>query len=152
MAKSTKKPVKKRATRKKVLVIPNSTKVTWEEKKLVVPLLIKRIRKAQKQKQEITNVHLCHSLAKHHGIKIQAATVRKLLHYIRVNHLMRNLIATSKGYFISKDPIKLINYVKSLQKRIREIGDLKKAIQIQSKLIVNRHIKLTKTNRKTRKK
>lgn len=154
--KTAKKLVKnKKEIRKKVLIVAYTKKVTWEQKKQVVPLLVKRIKKAHRQKQRITNEHLRNSLAKHYGIKIGAATVRNLLHYIRVNGLIKLLCAGPNGYWIAKTTIEVTNYLKSLQSRIREIGVLKRSIDSQSHEILGKQYstkKLTKVKPKTRKK
>lgn len=154
--KAQKKALKKVPRRNRVLIVPLSDKVTWQERKLVIPIIVKRIRLAQRQKQAITNSHLCNSLAKHDGIKINTTTVRKLIHYIRVNGIIKRLLAGSHGYFVSSDPVKIANYLKRLNKVIREIGTFKQAICDQSTKLLAKHgknpCKPIKTTLKTRKK
>lgn len=55
------------------------------------------------------------------GVKITGARIRKIVNYIRVHHLVINLVATSKGYYIENDPLKLKNYIESLHQRAHAI-------------------------------
>lgn len=126
------KKVISRLIKKRLIIIPYSEHVTWEEKKLVIPLIVKRIRQAQRQKQQITNPHLCASLLKHNGIKVNAPIVRKLIHYIRINGIIKRLIAGKNGYFVSNNAKQISVYLKRLAKMMREIGKFKQAICDQS--------------------
>ena len=144
MAKKTKKSV---ARAKRVKAVPFSKKVTYEEKIQVVPLIVRRIKLANKQKITITNDHLRHSLAKHYGITMAPGTMRKLLHYIRVNGIVPCLIANSSGYLIAKTTEQMTTYLKSLQKRMREIGLLKSRLDQQGHTVLGKQLKTSPKKR-----
>jgi len=55
------------------------------------------------------------------GYKITGARVRKIIHYIRIKGLVKNLVATSKGYYIETDPDKIKEYVNGLKQRAAAI-------------------------------
>jgi len=55
------------------------------------------------------------------GIRITGPRIRKIVNYIRLNHLVKNLIATSKGYYVEDNPEKLKRYVESLRQRAAAI-------------------------------
>ena len=55
------------------------------------------------------------------GVKITGPRIRKIVNYIRLNRLVKNLIATSKGYYIEDNPEKLKKYVESLRQRASAI-------------------------------
>lgn len=55
-----------------------------------------------------------------HG-KISDARIRKIINHIRAEHLVHNVIATSKGYWIETDPEKVRKYVQSLYDRASAI-------------------------------
>lgn len=57
--------------------------------------------------------------------KATDSRVRKFLNYIRIKKLVKNLIATSKGYYITHDEKEIERYKKSLQERIDAITALK---------------------------
>jgi len=51
------------------------------------------------------------------GYKMSGPRVRKIINHIRVNKLMQNLVATSRGYYIENDPEKVMAYVAGLKAR-----------------------------------
>jgi len=54
-------------------------------------------------------------------IKITEPRLRKCCNYIRTNALLP-LIATSNGYFVSKDPVIISSQIKSLRQRATSIN------------------------------
>lgn len=63
-------------------------------------------------------------------IDITDARIRKIINYIRVNKLIVNLLATSKGYFISNDFEEINKYKESLIARANSILNLAKSYEI----------------------
>lgn len=120
----------------KLKVIPFSKKVTNEERLVVIPLLIKRLRLAKRKKQAMTNDHLRNSLLKHHLVKVHYRTLQKLVHHIRVNGLVKNLIAGSNGYYISNSAPEIKNYIRIIKSRVKELHAVRRAIEKQSVNIV----------------
>jgi len=49
--------------------------------------------------------------------KVHGSRVRKIINYIRINHLVNNLVSSSKGYYIERDYRKVLEYAKSLKQR-----------------------------------
>lgn len=129
---------------KKMRIIKNSKKTSFEDKNVVVPLLAKRLRTANRKKQAMTNEHLRNSMLKHHLIKIPAPKMRSLLHYIRVNGIVRNVIASNSGYYVSKSKEETQSYIKTLDSRIKEINELKTAVKRQGRTLKSK--KRSKTN------
>lgn len=62
---------------------------------------------------------------KTHGFKINPPRVRKLINFIRVTNRLKNVIATSHGYYISTKQTEIDNYKKSLDERISAIQALR---------------------------
>lgn len=56
------------------------------------------------------------------GYDVNGARVRKIINYIRINGLVSNLVATSKGYYIENDRKKVEEYVTSLRHRASAIN------------------------------
>ena len=54
---------------------------------------------------------------KERGKVMTGPRIRKIVHYIRVQHLVRNLMASSKGYYIETDRSKILEYKESLRRR-----------------------------------
>lgn len=58
------------------------------------------------------------------GEDIDGPRFRKIINYIRRKKLIKNLIATSKGYYISNDEKEIAAYKKSLFERANAILDV----------------------------
>lgn len=69
------------------------------------------------------------------GIKISAARVRKLINHIRNNHLVRNICANSKGYWIETRPDELKKYVEAAIKRSNSIYAMALSLEEDYKLM-----------------
>lgn len=51
------------------------------------------------------------------GYSMSGARVRKIINHLRVKKLVKNLVATSKGYYIEQDPEKVKLYAAGLKAR-----------------------------------
>lgn len=56
--------------------------------------------------------------------KMSGPRLRKVINYIRLNGMVTNLIATSKGYYVSEDKAEIATYVKSLTQRAEAINKI----------------------------
>lgn len=65
------------------------------------------------------------------GRKMNGATIRKIVHYIRERGLVRRLCASDKGYYVEHDDEKLKTYLHSLRQRMSSIKKVHDALQIQ---------------------
>jgi hypothetical protein len=102
--------------------------LTEEELKMIPPM-IRGLDNHVGKAHAITNSRMAHGM-KHNGYPVSPARVRKLIHHIRVNRLVTNLIATSSGYYIEKDPKELKIYVESLDQRIRSIQEVRDSYKL----------------------
>ena len=74
------------------------------------------------QDKAVTSAEIIRVLkAEPYNFKINGARVRKVINYIRLNGIVRNLVATSKGYYIEQDPKAVELYKQSLRERIGAI-------------------------------
>lgn len=64
------------------------------------------------------------------GIKISGARVRKIINFIRVNKLVKNLISTSDGYYVAQTKEEVEKYVLSLNQRIEAITQVRNSFTI----------------------
>lgn len=53
---------------------------------------------------------------------LTGARLRKIVNHIRVKRMCKNLIANSKGYYVSNDPQEIRDYVRGLRLRAQAIG------------------------------
>jgi hypothetical protein len=93
--------------------------LTETEKKLVDGF-VKSFEKRIGKKNAITSTRIIQAY-KDIGINMTGPRIRKIINYIRINGLVKNLIATSEGYYIETDPEKIKEYKESLLQRCREI-------------------------------
>ena len=64
------------------------------------------------------------------GITLNGARLRKIINHIRRNKLVRNLVASSKGYYVETDQEKIRDYVDSLVQRAEAIREVAKSFEI----------------------
>lgn len=64
-----------------------------------------------------------------HGYKINGARLRKIIHHIRVNKLIKNLVSDSRGYYISNDRKVVRKYQQSLRERAKAILDVAESFE-----------------------
>lgn len=95
------------------------------------------IRRVGKE-QAITNKEIQETY-KANGTTLSDARVRKIINHIRMNNLVPGLIATSRGYYVSKDPAEVLSWIKSLHGRETAIS------AIRSNVLNYLSILLTKT-------
>lgn len=67
------------------------------------------------------------------GFKTDSPRIRKIIHEIRAKGLIKNLIATSKGYYITEDLKELSIYIQSLRQREDSIREIRASLIKQAK-------------------
>ncbi len=109
-------------------MIENFEEITHEltdfEEKELLPIMLKGLSHKSGVKNVVSNKQIKKGL-ENFGYKISHARIRKIIHFIRVNHLIENLIANSKGYYIAVNEEEVKTFVKSLQQRINSIQTVK---------------------------
>ena len=97
------------------------------ERNTLLPLLVRGLRTKVGKENAVTNKQICKAL-KEQGYKINDARVRKLVQYIRVNHIVHLVIATSKGYYLATSKDEVEKYITSLTERLNAIQETRSAI------------------------
>lgn len=108
--------------------------LTDEEKEIAEKLAHVLSRKVGKEKA-ITSKDIIIGFKQYYETQLTGARVRKLINYIRLNFLLKNLVATSRGYYIETDQKEVDKYVESLLQRadaIRAVANSYK-LKIQPK-------------------
>lgn len=90
-----------------------------EEELELIPKFIKGL-SSRRSDNPVTSDEIIQGLQRQ-KIQVTAPRVRKIINHIRIHGLVRNLIATSKGYYIETDPVKIQRYIKSLHQRAAAI-------------------------------
>jgi hypothetical protein len=79
-----------------------TAKLSDYEKYTLLPIIVRGLETKIGQDNAITNPQMVKAM-KAAGYKITEPRIRKLVNHIRINGLIINLIASSKGYYISHD-------------------------------------------------
>ena len=90
------------------------------ERREVLPRVIKGLKTKVGVENAVTNKTMVEGLKKL-GIKTSGPRMRKIIHEIRITGEIPYLIATSKGYYITRDKSELLNYIESLEQRAASI-------------------------------
>ena len=70
---------------------------------------------------KITNNDLRAIMMQKHQIHLSQIQMRKIINYIRTEGIVKNLTADWEGYWIEKDTLKVMKYIKSLELRAKSI-------------------------------
>ena len=95
------------------------------ERQKVLPIVVAGLKRRVGAENAVTNKTMVEGLKKA-GIKTSGPRMRKIIHEIRITGEIPYLIATSKGYYITRDKVELRDYIESLHQRadsIRAIAD-----------------------------
>ena len=96
----------------------------------LVPLFIQGFASKVGKKHAITNKEICKKM-KSVGHDINDTRVRKIINYIRNNNLVSVLLASSKGYWVSKDKKEIKDWIDSMEGRISSMAVVKNAVKQQ---------------------
>lgn len=105
------------------------------EKDVLLPLFVSGFRDKVGREKAVTNKEIIAKL-KPKGFKISDARVRKLINHIRNHNLVPGLIATSEGYYVSRDQSEVNRYIESLAGREKAIARIKRGFQEYAKTLV----------------
>ena len=98
----------------------------------VVEILINKIGK----QNSITNDRI-REIINQHKVILTNCRLRQIIHYIRRKGLVKRLIATSKGYYISNDLEEFMSYIDSLTQRENSIRSIRYALLEQEVEVFN---------------
>lgn len=94
--------------------------LTDQEKK-IVPRVIQGIVKRIGRNNAIKNAQMCRVLT-NEGHKISGPRLRKILNFIRSEAIIKNIVATSEGYYIATTQKDLDDYRESINARVHAIS------------------------------
>ena len=81
----------------------------------------KKVAKFIKSSKKITNNDLRALMMKEHSIHLSQIQMRRIINYLRTEGIVKNLAADWEGYWIEKDQLKVMVYIKGLEKRAKSI-------------------------------
>lgn len=92
-------------------------KLTDKEKEILVPWFVKGLAAKVGKEKIISNPQIRAGMKSSLGIDVAEVQVRKIVAYIRDNDLLPGLVATQRGYYVTKNPEEVKEYIKSLESR-----------------------------------
>jgi hypothetical protein len=72
-----------------------------------------------------------------HGYLIRGARIRKIIHHLRISGQVKNLIATSHGYYTTNDPKAIKKYIASLTQRSNAILSVRDSFHLTNSATTN---------------
>jgi hypothetical protein len=113
-------------------MITGCESITYEltdyEKDTLVPILVRGFHQMVGKKNAFTNIQCTRKLISL-GHECNDARFRKLVHYIRQNHLVPGLIGTKCGYYKAANKEELSEYLDSVKERKRSIEEIITALE-----------------------
>lgn len=105
--------------------------LTATEENVAVPLMVMMIKQRCKGGSSVTN-HDIRTALNMMGVTVGEPRVRALIHYIRINNLVPDLIATSNGYKIAETKEELARFILSLEQRANSILAVRSAMLLNT--------------------
>lgn len=99
------------------------------EELAMVPLFVESFAKKFGKDKAVTSKQIIERLAAKKNLHLTGARVRKIINYIRTGFLVPGLIASSNGYYVSRDVNEIKEYINSLGHREAAIGKVRKSME-----------------------
>jgi hypothetical protein len=100
------------------------------EMTVVLPAMVRGLQTKFGEANAITSTKAIAKM-KSAGYKITPARFRKIINHIRIHGLIRDLISTSRGYYITTSKMEKQKYLDSLRQRIQSITAVYDAMEYQ---------------------
>tara|TARA_Y100000385_G_scaffold277695_1_gene325016 strand:- start:1491 stop:1838 length:348 start_codon:yes stop_codon:yes gene_type:complete len=100
------------------------------EQNILLPVILRGLSTKTGESKAVTNKHIIESLKIKGYQKLTPARVRKIINNIRVNGLLKNLVASSKGYWIEPNIERRKLYSDSIIQRAEAMLAILKHIEI----------------------
>lgn len=104
--------------------------LTDYERDTLLPVICSGLRNKIGEARAITNTAITKAM-KGAGYILTEARLRKIINHIRVNGLVKRLIATSKGYYIATTRQEMEQYIESLKGREMAIRQVRESMERQ---------------------
>lgn len=104
--------------------------LTEYEEAILLPLFINGLSKRVGRENAISNNQMVDNL-KRRNYKISEVRVRKIINHIRINGIIKGLVASSEGYYIATSDKELADFEESLLGRENAIRAVRLSIRKQ---------------------
>lgn len=100
-----------------------------EEIETILPKVIELVKWRKGNTNAVTNKKLVNLLTAM-GHDVTEPRIRKMINQIRLKGLVKNLLASSKGYYVSNDSEEIKKYVASLRERAAAINAIADELEV----------------------
>ena len=114
-----------------IINFENFTHELTEKECKAVPRIIQGIVRCVGEKNAVKASQMSAKLAKDGYGKITGPRIRKIMNFIRSEGIIRNIVATSKGYFIATKQEELDSYRESVEQRAKAMLRLLNGIDLK---------------------
>jgi hypothetical protein len=104
--------------------------LTDYERDTLLPVICRGLANKFGEKKAITSTTITRAM-KGAGYQLTEARLRKIINHIRINGMIRWLIATSKGYYIATSVDEMRQYIESLRGRENAIRAVRESMEKQ---------------------
>lgn len=104
--------------------------LTDYERNTLLPVICRGLKTKIGEARAITNTAITKAM-KGAGYQLTEARLRKIINHIRINGMIRWLIATSKGYYIATSRQEMEDYIVSLRGREDAIRAVRESMEKQ---------------------
>lgn len=104
--------------------------LTDYEAQVLVPIVAKGLIAKKGKEKAVTSKHICECLTAK-GYKIDGIRLRKVVNHIRIQGIVKCLIATSNGYYVAETRKQVEDYTASLKGREESIHSVRTALEGQ---------------------
>ena len=104
--------------------------LTDYERDTLLPVIVRGLSNKFGKARAITNTAIVKAM-KGAGYILTEARLRKIINHIRINGMVRWLVATSNGYYIATSVDEMRQYIESLRGREQAIAAVRKAMEEQ---------------------
>lgn len=100
------------------------------ERETLLPIMVRCLAKHIGKSCVISNAQMCEKMALY-GYHIGEVRVRKIINHIRNNGLVKCLIATGKGYYVTESIQEMETYIESVKNREDAIRAMRLSMEEQ---------------------
>lgn len=97
------------------------------EKSTVLPRIVSGLSLLKQSGKTLSSTRIIERLQKE-GIQLTGPRLRKIINHIRINHIVRGIVADDKGYWVASQPDQILLYLDSLDARIEAITTMRNAL------------------------
>lgn len=109
---------------------PETEPLTDYESTELLPAIIRGLETKVGKENAITNVKMIGGLRAHGYKGLSEVRIRKIINHIRVKGIIRNLIASNRGYWIENDLQERKRYVSSVRQRAEAMMAILNSIDV----------------------